>query len=117
MSRPKKISPGVPILAYLTEKGEASVYEVWHDVFRPRGVKYYTVVRYFHMLRELGLVEEVGRRVNSKGSPIKEVLYRIAEGREDDACWFNIKTCYLRKKGLEHLLPQTERILGQISGR
>ena len=93
-----KLPGTLAIRRYLLEKGKASVGETWRDVFQGR-LKYYTVQRYFQLLKAIGLIEVVEYRENSKHSPIKVPYYRIVPGREDDPCWFTPWACYWRAKG------------------
>ena len=97
------------IYRLLVEKGYANPYTVYREL---KGkVKYYSVVRMFHVLRELGLIRLRETTINVKGSPIPVRYYEMTPGREADSCWLRPWYCYWKQKGMTHLLPLSDRLL------
>jgi len=65
-----------------------SPYDFWREY--SRDTSYAHVVKYFWMLRKLGLIQEARHEdVNSKGSSLGKTYYMITPGMEDHPAWFN----------------------------
>ena len=74
------------IRAYLTKEGEASPSAFYKDYkpFKPT-TSYNSIVRYFWMLKKMGLIVKVRRE---KGfAPIPKSIYKIVRDLLDDPRW------------------------------
>lgn len=98
------------IRIFLMQVGEGSPQMFWR--FTKRQYSLFTIYRYFHLLRYLGLIELVGTRQNAKKSPIQEHIYRIVPGKETDPCWNYPWWCYWDKKGKPEKIPQSYKMAG-----
>jgi len=78
---------GMAIREYLLQVGVGCPYEFYKCFKKVKpNTSYGSVVRYFWMLKKLGLIEVVGTEDRGYGIPRK--LYRLVPGREDDPAWF-----------------------------
>ena len=72
----------------LLERGMISPYDFWKEF--SRDTSYAHVVKYFWMLKKLGLIQEAKHEdVNSKGSELGKTYYMIVPGMEDHPAWAN----------------------------
>ena len=78
---------------YLASKGRASISEVWREygaMLKARGYEppqYQTFVKYFNILKRLGLVVVVGRAPSSNPNLVDRVIYSLAPGAERSPLW------------------------------
>lgn len=103
------------IRSFLMQNGQGSPYDFW--VATGRRYNYMTVLRYFHILRFLGLIELVGTKLNKKKSPIKEHVYRLVPDKINHPCWDYPWPCYWDRKGIPDRIPLTYRVLGYYPWR
>jgi len=97
------------------EKGKVSPRMVYEYLGGKK--PYMSIVRAFHVLRELGLIELVEEKENSRRSPIKERFYAIAKGKENDPCWEYYWYCYYDLKGMTDKIPESYKVLGYYPWR
>ena len=90
-------------------RGAASPSDFWHEMCPD--IQYQTVVRYFWILKQLGLVMEIGEVPSSKRGPIPKKLYAIVPGRENDPCWAAPQNCLALLRGWVVIDPRTGAII------
>lgn len=80
---------GLAIRNYLLNTGAGSPYDFWKAFCKD--INYMTVLRYFYILKRLGLIE-VAYTQERSGTAYK-TYYKIVEGKEDDPCWSRPQIC------------------------